>query len=154
MGVTVSNDRWLLIGIHGKDKRHTCQGAGNVKLVFGDYPIDQLHPGARKAHEAARCANEQGQFWAYHDVLFANAPKASSEQLKVYAQEVGLDVAAFKQCLVSGKDQAAVQKDIDEGTRAGVTGNPGFFINGRLVSGAQPLDRFMQIIEDQLAQAR
>jgi protein-disulfide isomerase len=126
----------------------------NVKLVFRDYPIDQLHSGARKAHEAARCAKEQGKFWAYHDTLFANAPKASPNQLKAYAQEVELDVAAFEQCVSSGKYQAAVQHDIDEGTRAGVTGTPAFFINGRLVSGAQPLERFVQIIEEELARAR
>jgi protein-disulfide isomerase len=85
------------------------QYGDRVKLVFRDYPIDQLHPGARKAHEAARCANEQGKFWGYHDVLFANAPKANPEQLKGYAQEVGLDVPAFEQCFSGGKYQAAVQ---------------------------------------------
>jgi protein-disulfide isomerase len=101
------------------------QDGDNVKLVFRDDPIDQLHPAARKAHEAARCADEQGQFWADHDMRFANAPKANPEQLKAYAQEVGLDVAAFEQCFSSGKYQAAVQKDIEEGIRAGVTGTPG-----------------------------
>lgn len=122
-----------------------------VKVVFKDYPIDSLHPAARKGHEAARCANDQGKFWAYHDKLYENAPKASPEQLKAYAKEVGLDLAAFDQCFSSGKYQAAVQKDVEEGTRAGVTGTPAFFINGRLVSGAQPLERFAQIIEDELA---
>jgi protein-disulfide isomerase len=67
-----------------------------VKLVFRDYPIDNLHRAARKAHEAAQCANDQGKFWAYRDALFANAPKASLEQLKAYTQEVRLDVPAFK----------------------------------------------------------
>ena len=125
-----------------------------VRHVHRDFPIDQLHPQARKAHEAARCANEQGKFWAYHDLLFANAPKASPEDLKAYAQEVGLNVPAFEQCLTSGKYQAAVQKDIDEGVRAGVTGTPAFFINGRLLSGAQPLDRFVQTIDDELARVK
>jgi protein-disulfide isomerase len=125
-----------------------------VKLVFRDYPIDKLHPGARKAHEAARCADEQGKFWAYHDILFAHAPKVRPEQLKAYAQEVGLDVAAFEQCLSSGKYQTAVQNDIDEGSRVGVTGTPAYFINGRLLSGAQPLEKFVQIIEEELARAR
>jgi protein-disulfide isomerase len=126
----------------------------NVKLVFRDYPIDQLHPGARKAHEAARCADEQGKFWAYHDALFANASKTNPEQLKTYAQEVGLDVIAFEQCFSSGKYQTAVQKDVEEGMRAGVTGTPAFFINGRLVSGAQPLESFVRVIEDELARVR
>jgi protein-disulfide isomerase len=130
------------------------QYGDKVKLVFRDYPIDQLHPGARKAHEAARCANEQGKFWAYHNVLFANAPKASPEQLKAYAQEVELDVAALEQCFSSGKYQTAVKKDIEEGTRAGVPGTLAFFINGRLVSGAQPLAAFVGVVEDELARAR
>jgi protein-disulfide isomerase len=125
-----------------------------VKVVHRDFPIDTLHPQARKAHEAARCANAQGQFWAYHDVLYAHAPKASPEQLKTYAQDVGLDLAAFEQCFYSGKYQATVQQDVEEGGRFGVTGTPVFFINGRMLSGAQPLERFVQMIEDELARTR
>lgn len=128
--------------------------SGKIKLVFRDFPIEQLHPGAGKAHEAARCANEQGKFWAYHDKLFANAPKTSLDNLKAYAKEVGLDAAAFEKCLGSGKYQAAVQKDIEEGTRAGVTGTPTFFINGRVISGAQPLESFVRVIDDELARAQ
>ncbi len=122
-----------------------------VKLVHKDYPIDQLHPQARKGHEAARCAAEQGKFWAYNDLLYANAPKAGPEQLKEFAREAGLDLATFDGCLASGKHREAIEKDIDEGTRAGVTGTPAFFINGRMLSGAQPLERFVQIIEAELA---
>ncbi len=130
------------------------QYGDQVKLVFRDFPIDQLHPQSRKAHEAARCANEQSKFWAYHDALFANAPKTSPEQLKASAQEVGLDLPAFEQCVSSGKYQATVQQDVEEGTRAGITGTPAFFINGRLLSGAQPLESFARAIEDELARAR
>ena len=125
-----------------------------VRIVFRDFPIDSLHPGARKGHEAARCASEQGKFWPYHDKLFANAPKASAENLKAYAKEVGLDVRAFEKCFSSGKYQAAVQKDIEEGTRAGVTGTPAFFINGRVISGAQPLESFVRVIDDELARVQ
>jgi protein-disulfide isomerase len=130
------------------------QYGDKVKLVFRDYPIDNLHPAARKAHEAARCAHAQGKFWAYHDALFANAPQASPEQLKTSAQEVGLDVPAFEQCVTSGTYQALVQRDVEEGSRVGVTGTPAFFINGRLVSGAQPLESFVRVIEEELAWAQ
>jgi DSBA-like thioredoxin domain len=116
-------------------------GEGPFTAILDD-PIDQLHPGACKAHEAARCASETGKVWAYHDVLFANAPQASPEQLKAYAQHVELDVAAFEPCFTSGTDQTAVPQDIEEGARAGATGTRAFFINGRLVSGTQPLERF------------
>lgn len=125
-----------------------------VQLVYRDFPIDQLHPQARKAHEAARCAHDQGKFWAYHDRLFANAPKASPEDLRAYAREVGLDMTVFERCLTSGTHQAAVQRDEDEGIRAGVTGTPAFFINGRLLSGAQPLESFVRLIEEELARVR
>ena len=124
---------------------------GKLKLIHRDFPLDQLHPQARKAHEAGRCAEEQGKFWAYHDALYANAPKAAPDQLKAYAQEVGLDMATFEQCVNSSKYQEAVQQDVEEGTRAGVTGTPAFFINGRMLSGAQPLEKFAEIIDDELA---
>jgi predicted DsbA family dithiol-disulfide isomerase len=75
----------------------------------------------------------------------------SPEQLKAYAQDIGLDVSAFEQCVNSGTYQATVQRDVEEGSRVGVTGTPAFFINGRLVSGAQPLERFVRVIEEELA---
>jgi protein-disulfide isomerase len=122
-----------------------------IKLVFRDFPIESLHPGATQAHVAARCANEQGKFWAYHDKLFAAPTKSSPELFKELAKDVGLDGKPFEACLNSKKYQAAIQEDIAEGNRVGVTGTPAFFINGRLVSGAQPLDAFARIIDDELA---
>ncbi|MGZ8436756.1 MAG: DsbA family protein, partial [Candidatus Binatia bacterium] len=109
--------------------------------------------GATKAHEAARCANEQGKFWPYHDKLFASPSTSSPELFKGLAQEVGLDAVAFETCLGSGKYQAAIKQDIEEGNRAGVTGTPAFFINGRLISGAQPVEVFARVIDDELARS-
>jgi len=125
-----------------------------VRLIHRDFPIDGIHPAARKAHEAARCANEQGKFWQYHDVLYANAPKADAADLKSYAREVGLDVPAFEKCVASGEFRDVVQKDIEEGTRLGVNGPPAFFINGRLLSGAEPIERFAAIIDDEISRGR
>jgi protein-disulfide isomerase len=125
-----------------------------VRVVFRDFPIDQLHPGARKAHEAARCVFEQGKFWAYHDLVFDQAPRTTADDLRALARQVGADVARFDQCLASGQSKDVVQKDIDEGARLGVNGTPAFFINGRLVSGAQPLEAFVSLIEDELSRAR
>jgi protein-disulfide isomerase len=127
------------------------QYGNKIKLAFRDFPIDNLHPGASQAHEAARCANEQQKFWAYHDRLFASPPKSSPEIFKGLAKEVGLDMTGFETCFDSGKYQAAVKKDIEEGNRLGITGTPAFFINGRVVSGAQPLEAFTRIIDDELA---
>ena len=125
-----------------------------VKLVYRDFPIDGLHPQARKAAEAARCAQDQGKFWEYHDALFADSPKLSPEQLTTYAEHVGLDLPSFGRCLASGTHAAAVQKSLDEGIRLGVTGTPAFFINGELLSGAQPVESFARVIERELAPAR
>jgi len=125
-----------------------------VKVVHRDFPIDSLHPLARKGHEAARCANEQGKFWAYHDLLYANAPKAGPEHLKAFAQEVGLNLPAFEQCVSSRKYRAAVQKDVDDGHGLGVTGTPTFFVNGRLLSGAQPFENFARMIDEELERQR
>jgi len=124
-----------------------------VKVVYRDFPIDQLHPQARKAHEAARCANDQGKFWAYHDVLYAKLPKAGAEELIAYAQETGLDLPQFEQCIARRTHRDDVQKDIDDGIRAGVTGTPTFFINGRPLSGALPLQAFARVIDEELARA-
>jgi protein-disulfide isomerase len=124
---------------------------GKIKLVFRDFPIESLHPGATKAHEAARCANEQGKFWVYHDKLFTAPPKSSPETFKELAKEIGLNLNAFETCLNSGKYQTAIKEDIAEGNRVGVSGTPAFFINGRLISGAQPLEAFARIIDDELS---
>jgi protein-disulfide isomerase len=124
---------------------------GKVRLVFRDFPIDSLHPQARRAAEAARCAQDQGKFWEYHDLLFANAPNATPEELKRYAEQVGLDLAKFEPCVSGGVHRAGVQRDFDEGVRLGITGTPTFFINGRPFSGARPLEEFARLIEEELA---
>jgi protein-disulfide isomerase len=86
-------------------------------------------------------------------VLFQKGPKTPQE-LKASASEAGLDVAKLDACLASGKYVAAVKKDFDEGSRLGVSGTPAFFINGRMVSGAQPLEAFAQIIDDEIARTK
>ncbi len=111
---------------------------GKVKLVYRDFPLDSLHPEARRAAEAARCAHDQGKFWEYQTLLFAGPASATPEELDRYAGQAGLDTASFGHCLSGGVHRAAVQRDIDEGARLGVAGTPGFFINGRPLSGAQP----------------
>jgi len=124
---------------------------GKVKLVYRDLPLQELHPQAPRAAEAARCAQEQGKFWQYHDVLFRQAPKAGDDALKQYATEVGLDGEKFAGCLSGNVHRGAVQRDIEEATKLGLQGTPAFFINGRLISGAQPLEKFVQIIDEELA---
>ena len=127
---------------------------GKVRLIHKDLPLESLHPQARQAAEAARCANEQGKFWEYHDKLYANSPKASADNLKSYAKEVGLNVDSFDRCFASGKYKAVVQQDLNEGAQLGLNGTPTFFINGREISGNQPLEAFEAIIDEELARPK
>jgi predicted DsbA family dithiol-disulfide isomerase len=76
------------------------------------------------------------------------------DNLKAYAKEVGLDAATFDKCLTSAKYQNAVQKDIDEGARLGVNGTPVFFVIGRMLVGAQPLENFVRVTDDELARIK
>jgi protein-disulfide isomerase len=124
---------------------------GKVRLAYRDFPLDSIHPQARRAAEAARCANDQGKFWEYHDVLFSQSPQLAPEDLRRYAGQMGLDVTKFDGCLATGVHRAAVQRDLDEGNRLGITGTPAFFINGRTLTGAQPLEAFTRLIEQEMA---
>lgn len=125
-----------------------------LKIVHRDFPLDTLHPLARKSHEAARCAGAQGQFWAYHDLLYADKPSTTVEELVADAEKVGLDRKVFEECLNSGTYAPAVEKDIQLGNSLGLTGTPSFFINGRLLSGALPLQDFVQVIDEELTRDR
>lgn len=122
-----------------------------VKHVHRDFPIERLHRQAPRAHAAARCAGDQGKFWPYHDKIFAGPARSTTEQLKAYAAEVGLELVSFEQCLSGGKHQGTVQQDVEDGGRLGVKSTPTFFINGRMLVGAHPLSKFVEIIEDELA---
>lgn len=122
-----------------------------IRIVYKDFPLDSLHPQARAAAEAARCAGEQGKFWEFHDKVYAGDSDATPPTMKLYAQQVGLDVSTFESCVSTRKYQAQVQQDVVEGSKLGVTGTPGFFVNGRFLSGAQPLAAFTKLIDEELA---
>ena len=121
-----------------------------VRVVFKDFPL-QNHLQAPKAAEAAHCAGDQGKYWELHDRLFANQQQLQIADLKKHAGEVGLDQATFDQCLDSGKNAKIVQEDVDLGSSMGVSSTPTLYINGRLVTGAQPTSVFEAIIDEELA---
>jgi protein-disulfide isomerase len=120
-----------------------------VKIVFRDFPLAN-HPRALPAAEAALCAKEQGKFWEYHDQILANQRKLADEDLKGYAEALGMNVETFSTCVEGSKFEEEAQKDLREGQEQGVTGTPAFFINGRFLSGAQPFDAFKSIIDQEL----
>ena len=122
-----------------------------VRIVWKDFPLTQIHPQAFVAAQAGNCAREQGKFWEYHDRLFANQQALQPEFLKKYAGEVGLDTAKFNACLDSSKYEARVQESLGAGNRLGITSTPTVYVNGRMINGAQPIDVFQNIIDDELA---
>lgn len=118
--------------------------------MFKDFPLS-IHNNAQKAAEAARCAQEQDKYWEYHDVLFQNGTALGVDNLKKFAADLKLDTAKFNTCLESGKYAAAINKDMADGTKVGVSGTPAFLINGRFLSGAQPYSAFQEAIDEALA---
>lgn len=121
-----------------------------VRIVFRQYPLN-FHQHAQKAAEASLCAHEQGKFWELHDAMFQNQQALAVEQLKAKAAELGMNAEQFNSCLDGGKYAAQVKADFDEGAKAGVNGTPAMFINGRFLSGAQPLNEITKVIDDELA---
>ena len=96
---------------------------------------------------AANCAHEQGKFWEYHDNLFKNQEALEADNLKKYAADLKLDTKKFNDCFDSKKYQSAIQQDMTEGNADGVSGTPAFFVNGRLLSGAQPFSAFEPLLK-------
>jgi len=119
----------------------------DVRWVYKHFPLDQLHPVARKAAEASECAAEQDKFWEYADLLYENQSDITTAGLSDMAQQLGLDTAVFDSCLDSGKYAGKVEADYQEGIQAGVRGTPGNFINGQVLAGAQPFENIKSMID-------
>lgn len=134
---------------------------GKVRYVFRDFPLDQLHPNARKAAEAAHCAGEQGKYWEMHDVLFRNQRALAPAQLAKHSRAVGMDGSKFNTCLLSGRNASRVEQGLTDGAAVGVQGTPGFVVGktkaggvveGTSIRGAQSLETFRRIIDQTLAE--
>jgi len=123
---------------------------GKVRLVYRDYPLP-FHPQAQKAAEAAHCAGDQGKYWEMHEKLFANQKALEPTALKGYAKELKLDQGKFDKCLDSGEKAKIVEANKKAGEQVGVNGTPAFFVNGVMLSGAQPFDEFKTLIDQELA---
>lgn len=134
---------------------------GKVRYVFRDFPLDQLHPQARKAAEAAHCAGEHGKYWEMHDLLFQNQKALAQPQLAEHARTIGLDGARFDECLSSGRHAARVERGLADGSAVGVQGTPSFVVGktkpggvveGTPIRGAQPLEAFRRVIDQMLGE--
>lgn len=120
-----------------------------VRWVYKHFPLDSIHPVARKAAEASECAGDQDKFWEYADAVF-DSSRLTESSLLVIAKDIGLNVSKFDSCLKAGTHSAKVEADLQQGSKAGVRGTPGNFINGQSVPGAVPYEQIEAIIESLL----
>lgn len=123
-----------------------------VQVAFKNFPLP-FHNHAEQAAVAGLCANEQSPklFWKMHDEMFANQESLDAEGLKKMAKKVGLKSDEFEKCLSENKTLAQVRADMEEGRKLKVKSTPTFFINGQLINGAQPIEVFSEIIDEELA---
>jgi predicted DsbA family dithiol-disulfide isomerase len=124
-----------------------------IRIVYRQFPLNNIHPKAQKAAEASLCANEQGKFWQMHDAMFGDQGKLTVDDLKAKAAALSMNTEMFATCLDSNKHAAAVRDSLVEGSKAGVDGTPALFINGRYLGGNQPYAEIEKVIEDELARA-
>jgi protein-disulfide isomerase len=129
-----------------------------VKVVWRNYPLP-FHQNAMPAAQAAEEVFQQGgseKFWKFHELLFSNQQTLGRPDLEKFAEQVGgINMAKFKASLDSDKNKATVQADIDAVEKSGARiGTPSFFINGKLLQGAQPFEAFKAAIDKALAEAK
>jgi protein-disulfide isomerase len=120
-----------------------------IRLVHMDFPLP-FHAHALDAAKAARCANDQGKFWEFHDSLFANQGKLDPADLKATAKTLGMNSTQFDACFDKSKYESQIKADQAVGQKVGVDGTPAFFIDGRPLTGAQPAPKFEELIQDEL----
>jgi len=129
---------------------------GKVKLIYRDFPIGG-HAQAELTAQTAECADEQGKFRQMHDLLFREQESWAGNEdalklMKEYAKKLGLDAKQFNECLDSKKYASEVRKDLVDGATSGISGTPGFFVNGKIISGAMPYEEvFKPVFEAELA---
>ena len=141
-----------------KDILKNYVNTGKVKIIFKDYNI--IGEDSVKASQGAHCANDQGLFWEYHDILYSNWTGenngwASSENLAIFAQQIGLNMNKWSECMNKGSHSQIILKSNDDARTLQLTGTPAFFIinsEGEVskLFGAQPFEVFKKIFDEQL----
>lgn len=125
----------------------------DVRIAFKHNPLS-FHKRAQAAALAAECARDQNKFWEMHDQLFANQRALEDADLEKYAQQIGLNMTDYKACYSSGKYNERILQQQRAMVSLGARGTPAFFINGRFLSGAQPLASFERLIDEELNKAK
>lgn len=138
---------------------------GKVKFVMRENPLPTLHPNAMNASMTALCAGDQGKYWEMHNLLFENQQQLDVDNLRSFANTIGLDPETFNDCMVNKKHQDAIRADMASATKMGVRGTPGFVLGltdpsdpdkvnlSVYIRGAQGVDQFIASIDDLLAEA-
>jgi protein-disulfide isomerase len=122
-----------------------------IYYVYKDLPLESLHPEAKPAANAAHCAAEQDQFWAYHNLLFSNQAGFGFDAYITYANSLDMDMTSFVECLEEGRYLESVDRDIQILTDINAPlSTPTFFVNGQYMAGAQPFSEFARLIEAEL----
>lgn len=125
----------------------------DVHYVMRNFPLE-FHSFAKKAGAAALCANDQNKYWDYSAKLWENQTALDVTNLKKYAADLKLDSKQFDECVDSDKYLKQVNQDQQDGAKVGVSGTPSFFVNGKMLTGAQPLDAFKKLIDEELRDAK
>ncbi|MAI26708.1 MAG: thioredoxin domain-containing protein [Myxococcota bacterium] len=133
-------------------KQIAAQYPDQVRIVYRHLPLS-FHANAKLASQASLCADQQDQFWAFHDLLFEKQKEMKRENLMAHATALNLDMAAFESCIDSPETVALVDADIAAAAEIGATGTPAFYVNGIMLSGAQPFENFQTVIDAELEQS-
>jgi protein-disulfide isomerase len=130
-------------------------GPKKVRTVFKHFPLP-MHQQAKVGSAASLCIAEQGKdkFWQFHALLFENQREMESSHLTAHAKKVGANMEKFEECFTSQRHVAAVEADMAQGESLGVRSTPTFFVNGQMVQGAQPLEAFSELIDEELEAAK
>jgi len=123
----------------------------DLKFVFRNFPLSEIHPDAFNAAVAAEAAGLQQKFWDMHDIIFENQQDLNLESLFLYAKTIGLDLEHFKNDIQKNTLITKVEQDFESGIRSGVNGTPSFFINGKKYNGDWEEHVFSQYLKSQLA---
>ncbi len=123
----------------------------DLKLVFRNFPLPEVHPDAENAAKAAEAAALQNKFWEMHDMLYENQQQLDEEHLVSFAKKLGLDVNQFKSDMQKSAVSGKIENDFESGVRSGVNGTPSFFVNGKKYDGNwQDEEEFTQYLKSQL----
>jgi protein-disulfide isomerase len=130
------------------------QYGSKLRVVMKNLPLDRLHPNARPAALAALAAGEQGKYWEMHAKLFQNQGSLDDASLQGFARQIGLDMLKWDADRKDARLTKKIQDDSKLAASLGISGTPGFFINGRKIPGALPKDVFETVINEELAKAQ